>query len=78
MNELYDFRLKHGLITGLNNDGRFLRRYIHHPEGQKVTNAWLSEGSYEIEVLGTKYSANIHLKSPFDPKNLRIQGLYNN
>jgi len=50
--------------------------YVHHPQGEKVTNKWLSEGSYQIEVLGQLYPANLHLKSPFDSKNLRIQGHY--
>ena len=54
----------------------FFHSYVHHPQGEKVTNKWLSEGSYQIEVLGQLYPANLHLKSPFDSKNLRIQGHY--
>jgi len=44
--------------------------------GQKVTNAWLNEGSYEIECRGVRLPAQLHLKSPFDAANKRIQGLY--
>ena len=51
-------------------------RYVEHPEKNKVTNAWLSNGEYEIEALGVRYPAKLHLKSPFDSKNLRIQGEY--
>ena len=51
--------------------------YVNHPEGEKVTNDWLSSGDYEIEALGIRYPAKLHLKSPFDSKNMRIQGEYN-
>ena len=51
-------------------------RYVKHPDNEKVTNKWLSEGDYEIEALGVRYPATLHLKSPFDSKNLRIQGEY--
>jgi hypothetical protein len=52
-------------------------RYVQDPENNKVTNNWLSGGEYEIEALGVRYPATLHLKSPFDSKNLRIQGEYN-
>lgn len=55
-----------------------LHRYVHHPENNKVINAWLSGGEYEIEAMGIRYPATLHLKSPFDSKNLRIQGEYDN
>lgn len=35
-----------------------------------------SEGKYEIESLGEKFAANVFLKSPFDPENKRIMGIY--
>jgi len=56
--------------------------YVHSSDGaggsggEKVTNKWLSSGEYEIEVLGQRYPATLHTKSPFDPKNNRIQGVY--
>ena len=53
-----------------------MNRYVHHPENEKVTNNWLSSGEYEIEALGVRHPATLHLKSPFDSKNLRIQGEY--
>ena len=54
----------------------FVHRYVHHPENNKVTNDWLSEGEYEIEAMGIRYPATLHLKSPFDAKNMRINGEY--
>ena len=51
-------------------------RYVNHPEGEKVTNDSLSSEDYEIEALGIRYPAKLHLKSPFDSKNMRIQGEY--
>lgn len=45
--------------------------------GQKVTNAWLNEGSYENRCRGVRIaSTTAVLKSPFDAANKRIQGLY--
>lgn len=39
----------------------------------KITNKWLSSQTYSIGVKGEKkYSATLHLKSPYDPKNTRI------
>lgn len=44
--------------------------------GSEVTKTFLKEGNYEIEVMGTKYKATLHLKSPFDPTGQRILGNY--
>lgn len=43
---------------------------------EKVTNAWLKDGTYELESMGKKIPANLHLKTPFDPENRRVQGDY--
>jgi len=45
-------------------------------KGQKVTADWLKTGSYEIENRGIRYPATLHLKSPFDAKNRRLLGDY--
>jgi len=45
-------------------------------QGQKVTQAWLREGTYQIESRGRLYPATLHLKTPFDAQNNRIQGNY--
>ena len=52
------------------------KRYVHHPDKEKVTNDWLSAGQYDIEAMGVRYPATLQLKSPFDAGNLRIQGKY--
>lgn len=37
---------------------------------------YIKSGNYQIEVMGKLYDADIHLRSPFDPKGLRIMGEY--
>lgn len=39
--------------------------------GEKVTNAWLLDGEYQLESRGKLYRADIHVKTPFDPANNR-------
>ena len=41
-----------------------------------VTSEWLRSGSYELEVMGRRFPATLHLRTPFDPKNRRLQGDY--
>lgn len=50
--------------------------YISNPDGGKVTNKFLKQGEYTIERMGDVYPAQIHIKSPFDPENKRVQGIY--
>ena len=51
--------------------------YVRHPENDgRVTPAWLRSGNYSIEIKGTHYPATFHAKTPFDPNNLRIKGVY--
>nr|CAD7572946.1 unnamed protein product [Timema californicum] len=50
--------------------------YIHHPEGRRVTEEFLNSGQYEVEVMGKRFKANVHLKSPFDPQRKRLKGQY--
>jgi sarcosine dehydrogenase len=50
--------------------------YVVTPDGETITSQYLTSGSYSIECMGTLYPAEIHLKSPFDPKNQRIKGVY--
>ena len=50
--------------------------YVSKPGGGKITNAWLSEGNYQIESRGQLFDAAINLKTPFDSSNNRIQGHY--
>lgn len=50
--------------------------YIKDPHGQTINNNYLKSGSYSLESMGQVFPANIHLKAPFDPKNLRVKGEY--
>lgn len=50
--------------------------YINHPNGEVVTNEFIESGDYEVEVLGQRHKAQIHLRSPFDPENRRLKGIY--
>lgn len=53
------------------------KSFIRRSDGKPIDNEYLKNGSYEIDVLGKRYPAKLHLKTPFDPTNQRIQGLYN-
>ncbi|XP_023012335.2 sarcosine dehydrogenase [Leptinotarsa decemlineata] len=52
--------------------------YVEHPEGKVVDTEFLKSGTYHIEVRNKKYPATLYLNSPFDPKNQRIRGHYEN
>lgn len=62
----YGFQIKKSIGYG----------YVKHPQGSKVTNKFLKDGRYTIERMGEEFPAQIHIKSPFDPENKRIQGIY--
>lgn len=82
----------HGLETIWRDDAivGFLRRgeygyhldcsiglgYVEHPEGKVVNKDFLQSGRYEIEIMGTRYPAVLHMQSPFDPKGMRMLGHY--
>lgn len=51
-------------------------RFISHPKSKPVTAEHLKKGNYEIESMGKKYKANLFLSSPFDIKNQRPLGHY--
>lgn len=44
--------------------------------GSVVTKDYLENGDYEIEVMGKRYTATVHTRSPFDPTGQRILGNY--
>ena len=46
--------------------------YVQSLDGSSITAAYLSSGEYEIESMGEKFTANLHLRSPFDPKDQRV------
>jgi len=50
--------------------------YIRHHEGRPVTADYIKTGRYSIEHLGDTLLASVHLRSPFDPENKRVKGIY--
>ena len=61
--------------------GHYLKKgigygYVTPPEGQKVNKAFLGSGHWEVESMGRRLDVTPHSAHPFDPKNLRVRGLY--
>ena len=52
--------------------------YVTVPTGENDTSHYMKTGTYSIESMAQLYPASIHLKSPFDPKNERLKGVYQN
>ena len=50
--------------------------YVQRPGGVEVTKEFLSSGTWHLEVMGKRLSASLHLRPPFDPRNLRLKGIY--
>lgn len=38
--------------------------YIRHPEGLNVTNEFITEGTYTLDVAGKRFSASAHIYPP--------------
>ncbi|XP_072386049.1 sarcosine dehydrogenase, mitochondrial [Diabrotica undecimpunctata] len=63
---------------GFSLDSTIGTGYVEHPKGKVIDNEFLKNGTYHIEVRNKKYPASLYLRSPFDPKNLRLKGIYDN
>ena len=50
--------------------------YIKRPDGEIITVDFIKGGKYEVEVMGKRHRADVHLTSPFDPLNKRLKGIY--
>uniref|UniRef100_A0A452VFA4 Sarcosine dehydrogenase n=1 Tax=Ursus maritimus TaxID=29073 RepID=A0A452VFA4_URSMA len=50
--------------------------YIRDPSGGPVSLDFVKSGDYALERMGVTYPAQAHLKSPFDPDNKRVKGIY--
>ncbi|KAK2120559.1 hypothetical protein P7K49_001945 [Saguinus oedipus] len=50
--------------------------YIRDPSGGPVSLDFVKSGDYMLERMGVTYAARAHLKSPFDPDNKRVKGIY--
>ena len=68
-----------GVIVGRTTSGNYghaLGRsvamgYLENEEGS--TPGWIRSGSYEIEVANERFSANVRLSPPYDPKSEKIK-----
>uniref|UniRef100_A0A673XPB7 Sarcosine dehydrogenase n=1 Tax=Salmo trutta TaxID=8032 RepID=A0A673XPB7_SALTR len=50
--------------------------YIRNPDGGVVNADFIKSGKFALERMGVVYEAKPHLKSPFDPSNNRVKGIY--
>uniref|UniRef100_A0A8D0HF58 Sarcosine dehydrogenase, mitochondrial n=1 Tax=Sphenodon punctatus TaxID=8508 RepID=A0A8D0HF58_SPHPU len=50
--------------------------YIRNPDGGLVSLDFVKSGEYMLERMGVTYPAKAHTKSPFDPENKRVKGIY--
>lgn len=50
--------------------------YIRNPDGGVVSADFIKSGEFTLERMGVTYKAKAHLKSPFDPENKRVKGIY--
>uniref|UniRef100_A0A3Q2PCC1 Sarcosine dehydrogenase, mitochondrial n=1 Tax=Fundulus heteroclitus TaxID=8078 RepID=A0A3Q2PCC1_FUNHE len=50
--------------------------YIRNPDGGVVSADFIKTGDFTLERMGVTYKAKAHLKSPFDPENKRVKGIY--
>lgn len=42
----------------------------------QVSADFIKSGDFTLERMGVTYKAKAHLKSPFDPENKRVKGIY--
>lgn len=52
--------------------------YVSHPDGGKINAEWLKSGDYQLESMGKRFPAKLHMRSPFDAENKRVKGDYAN
>ncbi|XP_051907440.1 sarcosine dehydrogenase, mitochondrial [Hippocampus zosterae] len=50
--------------------------YIRNPDGGVVSTDFVKSGEFTLERMGVTYKAKAHLRSPFDPENKRVKGIY--
>ncbi|XP_037653310.1 sarcosine dehydrogenase, mitochondrial [Choloepus didactylus] len=50
--------------------------YVRDPSGGPVSLDFVKSGDYTLERMGVTYAARAHVKSPFDPDNKRVKGVY--
>ena len=70
---------RNGELAGENTHGSYAHLlghaigmvYLENEEG--ITDEWIMEGKYEIEVEDKRYPVTIHLKAPYDPTGKSIK-----
>lgn len=50
--------------------------YVLDPDAGVVDQSFLKSGHYELDVMGRRYKCDVSTRTPFDPKNLRVKGIY--
>uniref|UniRef100_A0A7N6AG56 Sarcosine dehydrogenase, mitochondrial n=1 Tax=Anabas testudineus TaxID=64144 RepID=A0A7N6AG56_ANATE len=50
--------------------------YVRNPDGGVVSADFIKSGDFTLERMGVTYKAKAHLKTPFDPENKRVKGIY--
>ncbi|XP_013113750.2 sarcosine dehydrogenase, mitochondrial [Stomoxys calcitrans] len=50
--------------------------YIQKPDGSTINVDYIKSGEYEIDIMGKRYKAQCHLRSPFDVEGKRVLGQY--
>jgi sarcosine dehydrogenase len=46
---------------------------IEAPEGMLVSKKFIDEGTWEVEIAGSKYPCKLSLSPMYDPNNIRIK-----
>lgn len=46
------------------------------PPLHQVSADFIKSGEFTLERMGVTYKAKAHLKTPFDPENKRVKGIY--
>uniref|UniRef100_A0A8C9X3Z5 Sarcosine dehydrogenase n=1 Tax=Sander lucioperca TaxID=283035 RepID=A0A8C9X3Z5_SANLU len=69
--------LQEVLDTDLSNEAfPFSTHKVVNAAGHQVSADFIKSGEFTLEKMGVTYEAKAHLKSPFDPENKRIKGIY--
>uniref|UniRef100_A0A668VXG6 Uncharacterized protein n=1 Tax=Oreochromis aureus TaxID=47969 RepID=A0A668VXG6_OREAU len=69
--------LQEVLDTDLSNEAfPFSSHKVVNAAGHQVSADFIKSGEFTLERMGVVYKAKAHLKSPFDPENKRVKGIY--
>uniref|UniRef100_A0A671WXX6 Sarcosine dehydrogenase n=1 Tax=Sparus aurata TaxID=8175 RepID=A0A671WXX6_SPAAU len=69
--------LQEVLDTDLSNEAfPFSSHKVVNAAGHQVSANFIKTGEFTLERMGVTYKAKAHLKSPFDPENKRVKGIY--